>query len=97
MSHFDELFDLSESDHRTLTALLDSGELTESEREAFEDMLELDGGLTPKQRAWVEDVCERIGVCGAKNLWSQGKVPRGREVPTPEVLRTLPKKPPRSR
>ena len=70
---------------------------------AFRRMLEeLESGerraLSPKQIAWVQDVHERIGGAPSyRNDWSAGRVPRGREVATPDVLRNLPKAPPRKR
>jgi hypothetical protein len=51
--------------------------------------------LSDKQRAWARKIA---GVGGEtyENLYSAGKVPRGREVPTPAVLRreNLPMRPP---
>lgn len=52
--------------------------------------------LTDAQRAYITGVLERHGD-GAEtslNLVSSGKVPRGREVEVPTVLRNLPRKPP---
>lgn len=69
--------------------------------EAFESMLDdLDAEkwptLTERQRAWVKGIHARL--FGEKpeylNLVSSGRVPRGREVPTPEVLTRRPLKPP---
>ena len=69
--------------------------------EPFENMLDdLDAekwpALTERQRAWVKGVHEKI--CGGTpeylNLVSSGRVPRGREVPEPEVLKRRPLKPP---
>ena len=77
-------------------------ELSDVETEAFAGMrFNLTAGfrgeqfqeLTERQRAWATDVRERI-VPQYANLVSRGLVPRGREVPTPPVLRVLPKKPP---
>lgn len=64
---------------------------------AFEEMLHKGKALTLKQRAWLQNA---LG--GEKydpeptyeNLWSNGLVPKGGEVVTPDVLRRLPKKPP---
>lgn len=50
--------------------------------------------LTSKQRAWAEREAGEGSDETYENLWSSGKVPRGREVPLPEVLKVLPKKPP---
>jgi len=62
---------------------------------AFQDMLDRDRPLSPKQRTWVRGVYENIiGEPQYENLISSGKAPRGKEVPTPEVLRNLPKRPP---
>lgn len=47
--------------------------------------------LTDKQRTWAENIC---GVETYENLVSSGKVPRGKEVPTPAVLLIKPLKPP---
>lgn len=66
-------------------------------RAPFEDMLARDfPRLTDKQRAWAKGLLERYagGPSTYENLWSSGKVPRGKDVPTPEVLRNLPLKPP---
>lgn len=62
---------------------------------AFDEMLARDRPLSDKQRAWVRAVHEKL--CGTphyENAWSAGKVPRGREVPTPAVLQKLPLRPP---
>ena len=86
-----------ERDLRMLTGLIDSGELTDEEREAFGDMHEkLEGRvwttLTRDQRRWVEDRCDAYQV----RKEPARPVLRGREVPLPEVLQphNLPKKPP---
>jgi hypothetical protein len=71
-----------------------------STAEAFERMLsDLTEGrwynLTEKQRAWAADVADQPLYV---NLHSSGKVPDGlglSRVKTPEVLKNLPKKPPR--
>lgn len=70
---------------------------------AFASMLvQLESGrfqqLTEKQRLWVHGVHERLfDEPQYENAWSAGKVPRGSygKTPTPEVLKTLPKKPPK--
>lgn len=62
---------------------------------AFDEMLRRDRPLSEKQRAWVRAVHEKI--CGTphyENAWSAGRVPRGRDVPTPAVLQNLPMRPP---
>ena len=76
-------------------------ELTDVETEAFAgmrfDLTVYNSGmflqLTEKQRAWAVSVRERI-VPQYANLWSRGLVPKGREVSTPPVLQSLPKRPP---
>lgn len=89
------------ADADLLNELLDehAGELTDAETEAFSGMrvylrdADHSAALSPKQRAWVTAVHERI-VPEYQNLVSRGLVPRGREVPTPPVLQNLPKRPP---
>jgi len=70
-----------------------AGKLSDEQREAFEDMLEKmgDRGLTEKQRSWVKGVLDEPEY---ENLVSSGKVPRGKDIPTPAVLQNLPKRPP---
>jgi len=101
-----------EADLSMLSELLDhhSDELSETEVEAFADMrfdLQAYGGmeipsapkyhqLTDRQRQWVTAVHERL-VPAYENLVSRGLVPRGREVPEPEVLKNRPLKPPTRR
>jgi hypothetical protein len=84
-----------------LNTLLDehNDELTGGEMEAFASMrydmtAYNQEELTSAQRVWVKLVYDRI-VPEYANLVSSGAVPRGREVPTPDVLLNLPKKPPR--
>jgi len=82
-----------------LAAVLERDDLSDAARAAFEDMQhKLDRWpLTKKQRQWIE-----AALRGEKfepepeyeNLVSSGRVPRGREVPTPAILQNLPKKPP---
>lgn len=72
--------------------------LPEDQREAFTEMRrEVKAGrrerLSGKQRQWARDVLDEH-IPQYENLVSTGKVPRGREVETPEVLRNLPKRPP---
>jgi len=94
-----------DEDLRQLSELLDdhADELSETEAEAFADMRAdlvaygtLDGRyqLSDKQRAWLRVVHERVAAPQYENLVSSGRVPRGREVETPDVLKNLPKKPP---
>ena len=65
---------------------------------AFQDMLDRGYALSDKQRQWVRGVYEKIfDEPQCLNLWSSGRVPRGREVPTPAVLQNLPKRPPGAR
>lgn len=81
--------DAESDDKRVVTAI-----------EAFTDMLaQLRGAkgggnrqLTKKQRAWVLRILDEPEPY--ENLVSEGKVPRGREVPTPPVLTHRPLKPP---
>ena len=72
-------------------------ELRPNEAGAFADMLDslndAQAMLTVKQREWATNVAERMGL-SAPPLRSEN-VPRGREVPTPDVLQNLPKAPPR--
>jgi hypothetical protein len=97
-----------DADLRLLAELLDghADELTATEVEAFAGMrcdltmypadirerAHFDE-LTPKQRAWVTGVHERI-VGKPLTRLTAGEIPRGREVPTPPVLQHLPKRPP---
>jgi hypothetical protein len=51
--------------------------------------------LSEKQRGWLLGAHEKLFAAPQyENLVSSGRVPRGREVPTPAVLLNLPKKPP---
>jgi hypothetical protein len=92
-----------DADLRQLTELLEdhAGELSE----AFTDMRatllawpNADGRrqLSGRQREWLRGVRDRF-VPQYENLVSSGKVPRGREVETPAVLKILPKRPPTRR
>jgi hypothetical protein len=84
-------------------------ELTLWEREAFASMhkrleeianmkcaVKLTPVLTEKQRLAVDSARARLGLIveTSKNLYSRGLVPDGKHVPTPDVLKALPKKPP---
>lgn len=78
----------------------EKGSLSDSEHRAFEDMRQRVGykTLTEKQRAWAKNVLERATETPEYlNLASSGKLCRGREVETPEVLKKLPLKPPSRR
>jgi len=84
---------------RRLDALLDDERLDAVAREAFESMLLADRNglglraLTRKQRAFVDDVFERLGLDdGAENLFTRGAVPVGR--PVELAVGPLPKAPP---
>jgi hypothetical protein len=91
-------------DIKLLTELLQWAEVHDEAEErfnvkAFENMLQRVSAsgreLTPSQRSWVRDIHEKVfDEPRCENLFSSGKVPRGREVDTPEVLRNLPLKPP---
>lgn len=65
---------------------------------AFRDMIERGYPLSHAQRFWARRLLESLtGQPQYENAWSEGQVPRGREVPTPRVLQHLPKSPPRRR
>ena len=73
--------------------------ITEAEREAFADMkTDLESGarraLSRKQLEWAKQVRERFAPT-YENAWSEGRVPKGRDVETPAALKFLPKSPPR--
>ena len=81
-------------DLELLDLLLGDGEVEEDEKIVASDMRAplLSGErrrLSLKQRAWAEDIARRVTPISAKDA------PEGRPVETPEVLRNLPKKPPR--
>ena len=96
------------SDRELLSELLELPSLSETQREAFQDMAEyLDGGdtrkLTVKQHNWVRSASVAAGIVAdeALNLFSSGRVPVG--IATPKsagelaAIRTLsvrPAKPP---
>ena len=72
-------------------------ELSEWELNAFTDMAAQytdQGWLSVAQAGRVKEVHDRI-VPKYENLVSSGQVPRGKEVPTPEILKNLPLKPPK--
>lgn len=91
------------TDRQLLQALLAEEErLTEAESKAFESMLNYLRDpfttLTPRQRQWADAVAQRLEIDTLpENLHSSGKVAIGKPVETPEVLRNLPKHPPRRR
>jgi len=63
----------------------------------FAQMLEHDRPLTAKQRQWAQRLLASLnGEVVYTNDWSSGKVPRGREVETPPMLKreNLPLRPP---
>ena len=80
--------------------LLDVDNLTFDEVNAFMSMRNRlarfrDNKLTDKQRSWLEDVAKRLDIAEpSANLVSSGEVPRGAEVPIPEILKHRPLKPP---
>lgn len=82
-----------------LVEILESDEITDAERTAFTDMMAtLESGkynsLSTKQADWVRSVHTRLNLDEPEKLVSRGEIPRGKEVPTPEVLKNLPKRPP---
>jgi hypothetical protein len=95
---------------RALVAKADELDETESDtdesnyqdktRNAMRDMLDrMENGkldfLNEKQRGYVRGVYEKVFQTPTyENLFSSGKAPRGKEVPTPAVLLNLPKRPP---
>lgn len=95
--------DQHDRDVELLDALLEVGEsfdretgLSDREADAFEGMKERlaeypDRTLSGPQRQWAEGAAERIGVVVGEPA---KPVPRGREVATPAVLKSLPLAPP---
>lgn len=84
-----------------LFKLLKDERLKDDEREAFEGMQSfLNGGsdrkLSRKQAEWVKDRYEKLELDSddAMNLFSSGKVPRGKEVPPPFDISKRPLRPP---
>jgi hypothetical protein len=63
----------------TLRALVLAPDVRESERAAFQDMLDRIEAhpLSEKQWLWIEGVVERANVDDNRNLVSRGLVPRG--------------------
>jgi len=87
------------NDSDKLMALLSDDRLSDTEAYAFRGMgarIARGGELSHKQRCWVDDVYKRLELDAGDvaNLHSRGKVPAGKAVPTPEVLKRLPLKPP---
>lgn len=86
-----------ERDQHMLASLVDY-DLAPVEEDAFDSMREWIEGderrvLSPKQREWVERVCDRVGVNTTPERLRK-PVPRGKEVPLAPVLQRLPLKPP---
>lgn len=88
---------LRDDDIALLKEVLDTAKLAHV-HDTFENMLlklqeHPTWTLTAKQRSWAQEL---VGKPVYENLASSGKAPRGREVPTPVVLRreNLPMKPP---
>jgi hypothetical protein len=83
-----------EEEAKLLEEVLALDSLSDANREAFEELrVRLEDGylLTEKQKKWALGLLDKPVY---ENLVSSGKVPRGREVITPDVLRHLPLKPP---
>lgn len=84
-------------DAQKLAVLLAEGELKPDTRRAFEEMQVSLGrypSLTDRQRAWVDSVLDEQGLDWRDPRVKNANVPRGREVPTPAVLKQLPLAPP---
>lgn len=92
--------DLARNDLVLLRLVLaETDRLDDKEIDAFLSMLtQVNDGtreLSDRQRRWVQDVADRLDIVEpSANLVSLGLVPRGNPVPTPEVLKHLPLKPP---
>jgi hypothetical protein len=72
-------------------------DLTDRQKEIVQDMIDRGRKLTPKQRAFVQAMVNGEHYEPEEtyeNAWSAGKVPMGRPVETPAVLRNLPLRPP---
>lgn len=88
------------TDEELLRRLVADERLTEVELDAFGGMqkrLPRYRVLTQDQRKWADDVARRLELDAddVENLFSSGKIKIGREVALPEVLKSLPKRPPR--
>lgn len=84
-------------DEELIAAALEVDGLSDGAREAFEDMRAKGHDLKPNQRAWLQASLDGQNYeppAEYENISSSGRMVRGREVPTPEVLRNLPKRPP---
>jgi hypothetical protein len=93
---------LSDEDRKMLQELLAEAADPDTEERfrigPFQDMLSRGLALSDKQRNWLRVTHERVtGTPNYVNAFSAGRVPRGREVPTPEVLKHRPLKPPSRR
>ena len=87
---------LREQDIKLLKRVIKHLEERGEDAEHFANMLlGLEEGrwnnLTAKQKKWAQDTLDEPEY---ENLVSSGKAPRGREVPTPAILRNRPLKPP---
>jgi hypothetical protein len=88
-----------EKDRALLKQVLGKGDILEDNRDAFEDMLlkldEKERELSPKQRAYVKNILgDDAEDDEPRVLFSSGKIPLGKPVETPAVLKNLPLKPP---
>lgn len=88
------------SDRELLARVLDHP-ISAKQRDAFAEMADALAGapsltLSERQRAWVTSTL-RSHEPTYENLVSEGKVPRGAEVPPPPALQNLPKRPPHRR
>ena len=88
-----------EKDRALLKQALEKPDLAEEHREAFEDMLdkmiEHERELSPKQRSYVKSLLgEDADDDEPRVLFASGKIPMGKPVETPAVLKNLPLKPP---
>lgn len=82
------------TDLSLLDSIVDAPDLPREYIEAFGGMRDrllasVKGVLTKKQREWAQKIADKYAV-----QIDNSSVPRGREVRTPDVLRTLPLDPP---
>ena len=95
--------DHRDNDLRALRGLLETEELSDVERAAFDSMLaDITGGtryrqLTINQREWAMRRCDDLGIVVIDPAERNKDVPRGREVEMAPILRNLPKMPPKRR
>jgi len=88
-----------DDDIKLLESVLDEDlELTEEEQIMFDGLLDFLKGspsrsLSKKQRNKLQASYDRSHP-EYENLYSSGKVPKGKDIPTPPVLQNLPKFPP---